>query len=547
MTPQADIAPGSVIDGIRIDSVAGRGGSSVVYRGTDLHSGRTVAVKVLASGDPASRRRLSREASLLARVHHPSIVPFRGLRQSDSGGMLVTDWVEGESLRELVARLGPMQPADALNILRALAEPLDHLHHLDVVHRDMSPANVIVRPGGSLTIIDLGIGHEVDSATMTADDMLAGVPKYLAPELIRGEPATGRSDQYSVGVIIHELITGQSPFPAADQVATALHHQLYSTPTPLDEVNPAVQPSLATAVLRSLDKEPERRFASMADFAQAASGVRFESQDRRRWGSGLLLGAALGLALAVGAVSLVDRAPSPGTSAGPAQSLTDSSAEATTLVVRTSTSTSTTPTSPTSVPTTAPTGASSTEPSTETSTEPSVDAEDAAAGWQDGTATGLSCNLLRGVGFTNGRIPDDYFGSPAGRERVVADRGFQQSLALEVGLAGAFGQYGEIVPIEAGETYLFSGWFDYLGDINEASMGVTFLNGAYQALDGGTGQPIPGAVAGFSTVNGATAPVDARFAVPYIFKDNSQGVLMADELIFGPSDECDPQIAAVGS
>lgn len=539
-----DIEPGTVVEGLRIEGIAGRGGSSVVYRASDLATGRPLAVKVLLSADASSRRRLAREAELLATVRHTAIVPFRGLRGTDEHDILLTDWVDGESLSERSRRLGPLSAEAALEVLWALAEPLDHLHGLDIVHRDITPANIIVGPDGTFTIIDLGIGHHVESSTMTSDDLLAGTPKYLAPEIIRGEAATGQADQYSVGVLIHELITGQSPFPVAERVATALHHQLHTVPVPLDEVDPTVPSRLADAVLRSLQKEPDRRFDSMLEFARVASvttqqgspiTVSARAARGRRRATSLKLGAAAVVAAFLGAGALLapgNRAADDETGTNAAASFDDSPVDdetGTTLIVAVDI------TRPEAVDT-----------ATSGSTRPTEAPSDTGV-WIEGSAATTGCNLLTGHTFTDGAIPIDYFGEPPGRERVVSSLGFGDSNGLEVGQDGAFGQFGEIVPIQPGETYLLRGWFRRAGEIDDAEIGISFLTPDYEPLSTGGRIKVPDTPTGFVQLTATPAPSDAGFAVPYLFKDGSVGVLIADELVFGRASACTDEIGTVES
>lgn len=527
-----ELTPGAVIDGFRIEAEAGQGGSSVVYRATDLDGGRPVAIKTLTTTDPSARRRLVREAQLLAGVRHPGVVPFRALRQLDDVDLLITDWVHGESLRDRLRRTGPLTPEQGRSLLSALADGLDHLHRQGIVHRDISPSNVIIDDNGTPVIIDLGIGHHVDSRTMTRDDLLAGTPKYLAPEIIRGEPADGRADQYSVGIMLHELLTGTAPFPSADRLATSLHHQLHSAPIPLDEVDPAMPTAMAEAVLMSLAKEPEDRFPSMADFAAAANGAnpaRGAAEPDRPSGVLLsigLLAAAVVVAVA-GAVWLVTTQTEPPQSATPdpeaiAEAAPDDSA-----------------------------GGTDEEPPAGDGDGDDTSVIDAVATaapidplqWPEGEAARLTCNLLTGTDFTSAEVPVDYFGEPANLERVVPDRGFGGSAALEVGLVDNFGQYGEIVPIVPGQSYLFTGWFTRSGPIAEAEFGIVFLTPDYDPFPAGIEGELAEGSEAFLEIGPITAPPGTGFAVPYVFKDSSPGVLLADELIFGQTEACRREIA----
>lgn len=526
-TPVPDLAIGAEIDGYRLEAVAGRGGSSVVFRATELVTGEPVAAKFLVAPDPSARRRLTREAELLAAIDHPGVVPFRALVQNGERAMLVTDWIDGESLRARLRRAGPLDPGEAVDLVAGLAEPLDHLHDRGVLHRDLSPANIIVDGRGRPVVIDLGIGHELDASTLTNDDLLAGTPTYLAPEIIRGEGADRRSDQYSVGIVVHELVAGEPPFPRAGEIATALHHQLSSAPPPLDEVDPSIPAPLADAVLRALAKHPEDRHPTMAAFAAEAAGAAAigrsgpsRPRSRRRWPPRPLIAAgglvALVLAGVVAAIGL---------GFGRDDGTTIGSATPTTAAPVTAEA----PTEPTTQPD---------QPSTTVRPGAVLDLAD---GWAAGTAAGLDCNLLAGHGFENGSVPTDYFGNPPGRERVVTDEGYEGSWALEVGLVDDYGQYGEIVAVSPGVGYTFLGWFDRRGEIADAQFGVAFLDADYSPnADPGVAAAIPGIGPGFLTVAVDEVPADAAFAVPFLFKDASPGVLLADELVFGETATCVP-------
>lgn len=559
-----EIAPGTIMDGLQIEAVAGRGGFSVVYRATDLASGQPRAVKVLSKADPSARRLLAREATLLAAIDHPAIVPFRGLRQNDEHDVLITDWIAGESLHSRLRRVGPHTADQALWVLGAVADPLDHLHRHNIVHRDMSPANVIVGPDGALTVIDLGIGHHVDSNTLTRDDLLAGTPKYLAPEIIRGERADGRADQYSVGVMLHELVTGESPFPRAAKVATALHHQLHSAPAPLDEIDPRIPTGFANAVLRSMQKDPADRFATMAEFAAAAgqSAATLDIDNRRdretarettgRTGRGRLIMAGGAAALITVGLTLWLTTRPTGDEVAAVQPATEDPATQDPAAESTSGVTADNRGDAADVGVATESGAG-----TDSSQPPEIEGTTAPSGlpapvvpdadWVTGAASGLACNQLQGSDFANGTVPIDYFGDPPGRERVVTDVGFAGSWALEVGRPGAFGQYGEIIPVKPGETYSFVGWFDRDGEIADTEMGISFLTVDYQPLSAGAVADTPQDGPRFAGVTAVPAPADAGFAVPYLFKDGSDGVLIADELIFGVAADCGADIEAAGA
>ncbi len=560
----AELTVGSEIAGLRIGPVAGRGGSSTVYRAVDLRTGEPRAAKVLTTADGAADRRLQREADLLSKVDHPSVVPFRGLYRDDHRSILVTNWVEGQSLHERLQQRQSLSVDEAVRILADLADPLDHLHRLGIVHRDISPANVIVAPDGQVTLIDLGIGHLVSASTLTNDDLLAGTPKYLAPEVIRGATADARADQYSVAVMIHELITGHSPFPMGEQIATALHHQLSSAPTALDEIDPTIPTPLSNAVLRALAKEPDDRFSSMADFVRAATAPvpaagtdlaagsdstagRSRSASLLVGGLGVLalfaVGALIGV-LATGGDDPIDTSAAADSQAGDATSEQQDAEPGAVLsvAVPADEAGATEPTD--STDSTQPTDQTDQTGSTESGQLAELALPIADPAWFEGRAGQLACNLLTGHTFENGSVPVDYYGNPPGRERVIDRDGFDGSWALEVGLAGAYGQYGEIIDIEPGRSYVFRGWFEVREPVADAEFGVLFLDEGYDPVEGtGTSRTLSNeqtdtSEPGFRELTFDSPPPGAFRAVPYLFKDSSEGVLLADEMVFGPSDAC---------
>lgn len=297
--------------------------------------------------------------------------------------------------------------------------------------------------------------------------------------------------------MIHELAVGVSPFPQSDEIATALHHQLNTAPVPLDEVDPSIPAPFAAAVERALHKDPQQRFSSVRDFAAAAAAesVAGDKERHRRQNMALSI---IGIVLAVAAMVFA--------------LWPDGAAEVAELDTEVA------------------------------QVEPAPVTNPAAGLWRAGDAAALACNLLVGHDFENGSVPLDFFGDPPARERVVDTGGYEDSWALEVGIANDFGQYAETVPISDDESYRFQGWFSINGDVEAARIGITVLNDAFEKLEPevwATLRPGPG----FSQVEFTDLPAGAAFALPWIFKDSSPGVLLADELVFGQSGACAAEIA----
>ncbi|MEM7274095.1 MAG: serine/threonine-protein kinase, partial [Actinomycetota bacterium] len=267
----AAAAESARLAGYRLTGPPIRGGSGIVHPAIEAATGRAVALKALAPGHDLER--LHREAEVLARIDHPNVAALRAFQTIDGAPTLVVDWVDGEPLHQVLHRDGPLGAGRSLAVLSGMAAALDAVHAAGVVHRDVSPANVMIGANGAVTVIDFGVSRSGEAATVTADGMLAGTPRYLAPEVIEGAEPTPRSDQYGAAIVLNELLVGSWPFPEANSMANALHHQLHTAPTPVDEVDPTLGPALTDAILRALDKDPARRFPSMAAFLDAASGV----------------------------------------------------------------------------------------------------------------------------------------------------------------------------------------------------------------------------------------------------------------------------------
>lgn len=528
------IEVGAEVAGLHIDEVAARSGSSVVYRATEVATGTSRAVKVLVSPDPSAKLRLLREAALLSRLDHPAVVRSHGFEVVGDDLVLITEWVEGESLSDHL-RGNQLSYSDALDALRELAVPLDYLHRNGIVHRDVNGSNVMRRAGGSLVLIDLGIGHDVGSATLTNHDLVAGTPRYLAPEIIRGESATPASDQYSLAMLFYELLTGRRVFPDSHEIATALHHQIHTVPAPLDEVDPSIPSAVSAAVAQALSKDPLARFDSVGDFASAATmpATSHDHSPKPVARPLVLLGGFAAATLVV--LTLAVLRPT-----SPADEVAGISATSILVAAEPNDAPSTE-----ALPSTQPTAIEQPTAVEPALPEPATPDETSSISieWPLGLAAQLQCNLLAGSDFANGSVPLDYFGDPPGRERVVDQGGFEDSWALQVGIADNFGQYAEIVPVVPGESYWFRGWFVSDGSVADAEMGISLLRADYTPLDVSVDNTLATDRPGFAEVKIDQVPPGSAFALPYLFKDSSPGTLLADELVFGLQTSCFEEIS----
>ncbi len=320
------LTPGLQVGPYQVLSVLGAGGMAEVYRARDTRLGREVALKVVnaaLAGDPELIRRFEHEARVAGSLKHPNVVAVYDVGQHEGVPYLVTELLEGESLRQRLTR-GRIPLQTALEWGAQLARGLAAAHARGVIHRDVKPDNVFVSPDGQLKLLDFGIAklaeaaeragpHGLMDATVTPSGggtrtgAVLGTPGYMSPEQLRGEPLDARSDLFSLGVVLHELLSGARAFPGSSFVESG-YAILHNDPTPLPAELPA---QVAQVVLRCLEKEPGRRFQSASDLAFALDVLRGSPRSgparpragaRRSWLS--LAGAALlALGFAVGAIA----------------------------------------------------------------------------------------------------------------------------------------------------------------------------------------------------------------------------------------------------
>ena len=261
------VTRGAIAGRYRLGRELGRGGMGQVFAAHDDRLGREVAVKLLLGGaqDEQRLRRFEQEARAAGGINHPNIVTVYDVVATDDGPCIVTELLEGETLRELLAR-GPLPAEEAVALGRQLAEGLVAAHAKGVVHRDLKPANLFVTGAGFLKILDFGIAKLLEpggDGPQTESGALLGTVGYMSPEQVRGEPADERSDLFAAGVILHQMLAGAPPFqaPSRHQIEERI---LHAQPDALPASVPA---ELARIVGRCLEKDPARRFPSAAVLA----------------------------------------------------------------------------------------------------------------------------------------------------------------------------------------------------------------------------------------------------------------------------------------
>src|ERR1700755_3526553 len=267
-----ELHPGDEFAGYRVTGVAGRGGMGVVYRAEQLDLQRPVALKLIATPlarDEDFRERFGREARAAAAIDPPNVIPVYSAGEDEGRLFLAMRYVEGEDLRTLVQREGPLDPARAASVIAQIGNALDAAHARGLVHRDIKPANVLL-DGEHAYLTDFGLTKRLTGeTTMTGSGRWVGTLGYIAPEQIRGEGVDARADVYALGCLLFYVLTGVAPYRRDSDEATLYAH-LNDPPPDATALSPDVPRALADVVERALAKDPDDRFPSAGDLGRAA-------------------------------------------------------------------------------------------------------------------------------------------------------------------------------------------------------------------------------------------------------------------------------------
>jgi eukaryotic-like serine/threonine-protein kinase len=267
------LSSGEIVAGrYEVVSLLGRGGMGAVYRARDQVSGLHVAVKVLHAGsdDDEAASRFRREIEILSRVEHPGIVRIFDWGVIGTRMYFAAELIDGEDVRTILRARGRVSPEETAQIGARVADALAAAHALGVVHRDVKPHNVMIRPGGEVTLLDFGVarGFGAGGRSITSAGVTVGTPHYMAPEQFSGKNIDGRSDVYSLGIVLYEMLSGDVPFRAETPKQLAEHHR-HTPPAPIRARTPAVSEGLERVVLKCLEKDPEMRYAQASELAAA--------------------------------------------------------------------------------------------------------------------------------------------------------------------------------------------------------------------------------------------------------------------------------------
>lgn len=248
----------------------GHGGMATVYKAYDPKEDQEVAIKVLSpyiAQEPKFKARFEQEIRVLLHLHHPNIVPVLDYGEIDEYAFIVMPIMGAGTLSQRL-RSGPLPLSAAADLLNQISEALDFAHSSGVIHRDIKPSNILIDGTGKAMLTDFGFARVADNSLSLTGSGLIGTPAYMSPEQCRGEQATPRSDQYALGVVLYQMVTGSLPYEAETPLQVVIMHATEPLPPPR-EVNPELPRNVEAVILKALEKEPARRFSSMSELNQA--------------------------------------------------------------------------------------------------------------------------------------------------------------------------------------------------------------------------------------------------------------------------------------
>jgi len=259
-----------LLDHYRIDKLIARGGMASIYRATDTRNNRPVAIKVPhpeMEADPVLFDRFHREEEIGKNMDHPGVM--RVFTDADRSRMyMVMEWVDGRLLRQILNEQRPLPHDRAVKIARRILDTLQYIHDRGVVHRDLKPENVMVDDDDNIKLIDFGIASNASSRRLTFAKLsqTMGTPDYISPEQVRGGRGDARSDIYSMGAMLYEMLTGKAPFSGSNPFVV-MNDRLLNNPTPPREIDPTITPPLQEIIYRAMEREPKNRYQRASEFA----------------------------------------------------------------------------------------------------------------------------------------------------------------------------------------------------------------------------------------------------------------------------------------
>jgi eukaryotic-like serine/threonine-protein kinase len=297
-----EVVPGEILDQYQVEDVIARSGMATIFRARDIESGRPAVLKVphiQYEADLVFHRRFQREEDIGLRLDHPGVIRLLRPKQK-SRVYIAMELVEGELLRDRLRRESPLPITTAVDIAIKIADVLAYLHDHGVIHRDLKPENVMLLPDGGVKLMDFGIAADTTAGKMTWGGLsqTMGTPDYMAPEQIKGHRGDARTDLYSLGCILYEMLTGRVPFPH-ETIYAAMHAKTESLPPSPRSLRPELSPQLEEIVLSLLERDPANRPESALEVREKLAhpnSVVLVDRTRRaepRFPAGVRLGAGL--------------------------------------------------------------------------------------------------------------------------------------------------------------------------------------------------------------------------------------------------------------
>jgi serine/threonine-protein kinase len=292
--------PGTQIDQYAVQELVARTETASILRATDLHTGREIAIKLPhpeVEGDLQFYQRFQREKEICAELDHPAVVKAFA-QEKRNRTYMVMEFAPGQLLRALMHQHEKLPAERAARITIAICEALEYIHSRGVVHRDLKPENIIVDGGDRIKLIDFGIASRSGARRLTFGKLsqVMGTPDYIAPEQVQGKRGDARTDVYALGVILYEMLTGQTPFPG-NNPWLIMHNRLVTLPVPPREIEPGITPAMQEIIYRALERDPQVRYASARYFANdllhqdqvRVANRSGECQPKRTWREALAL------------------------------------------------------------------------------------------------------------------------------------------------------------------------------------------------------------------------------------------------------------------
>jgi eukaryotic-like serine/threonine-protein kinase len=261
---------GDQLDHYRIEGLVARSGMASIFRGTDLRTGKPVAIKIPhpeMESDPVFFERFHREEEIGRKLNHPGVMKV--VSDDDRSDVyMVMEWVEGKLLRQILNEQRKLPAERAVRIALGVCDALQYIHNHGVVHRDLKPENIMVDANDQIKLIDFGVAQNTGARRITFTKLsdTLGTPDYISPEQVQGKRGDARSDLYALGVMLYEMLTGKVPF-SGNNPFVIMNDRLLNNPVPPREIDPGITPQLQEVVYRAMERDPKNRYATAHEFA----------------------------------------------------------------------------------------------------------------------------------------------------------------------------------------------------------------------------------------------------------------------------------------